>query len=57
MKFTNLTPWVVTVYSGYAHWDKVVYEEAFHTMYEAKDCAKTIEKYHPEYRIEIIKED
>ena len=55
----NLTPWTTIVYSGYAHWDKPIpeLEEAHCTREGARAYAKTIKRHHPEYRIEIIKED
>jgi len=59
MKTRNLTPWNVIVYSGYAHWDKPIdeLEDAFRTEREARDYAKSIEQYHPEYRVESFEED
>lgn len=55
---TNLTPWVVTVYSGHAHWDKPIeeLEAAFCTEEGAKVYGGCIKIDHPHYRIEITKE-
>ena len=59
MKTKNLTPWVTYVYSGYAHWDKIIDEltEAHCTRDGARTYARTLKMNHPEYRIEIVKED
>ena len=54
-----ITPWNVTVYSGYAHWHKEVYElcDAFQTLEQAVEYAKKISKYHPTYDVQITRED
>ena len=59
LKPQNLTPWVVTVYSGHAHWDKPVeeLEAAFYTEEGAKVYAGAIRISKPFYRVEIKKEE
>lgn len=57
MEIVNTTPFVVTVFSGYTHWDKPIeeLEGYFETLKQAKEYAKCIGKYRPEYRV-IIEE-
>ena len=57
MKTVNETPWNLVAYSGYTHWDKPCYEDAFHTKREAEETARIIKAAHPRYWIEIFKED
>lgn len=44
------------VYSGRAHWDKPIDEicDVFETRGEAEQTAKLIEKYQPNYYIDIV---
>lgn len=46
----------VIVYSGKSHWDKPIDEicNVFETRREAERAAKVIEKYNPNYYIEIV---
>lgn len=48
----------VNIYTGYAHWDKIIDEicDSFETEKQAIEYAKTIEKYRPNYKIEIFYE-
>ena len=48
----------VDIYSCRAHWGNLIEEicDSFETEAQAKDYAKVIEKYNPNYRIEICAE-
>lgn len=58
-KIVNLTPWILKAYGGHAHWylSFVLYEEAFATKREAEETKSLILREHPEYYVEITRED
>jgi len=55
----NITPYTVVVYSGRSHWSVSIEEltSYFPTEEAAKAYAATIQKFRPEYYLEITKED
>lgn len=57
MNINNITPWIVEVYSGFSHWDKLIDEltEVFCTKEAAITYSNVIKHFNPNYRIEIYK--